>query len=314
MSDDYTLISAIGTPLTDNGERLHVEGLEAQVEDQWRGGMTGLLVAGTMGMLQLLSDETWEDLVDHCIRLSRGRGEVLVGVGDAGLTRTLARVERTNARKVDGVVALSPYFLKFGQAELVDYYTAIADASRHPLYLYDLPVLTGTKLSLETVATLARHRNIAGIKCSCEFNWTRQLLDLNLPDFRVIVAQAELIDVLFRAGVTAHLDGIFAAAPHWVSDIARSAVRGDWESAAVAQKKLIALLQLVREGPVMPTFSAIMNARGIPGNFAPRPHRPLDARRREAVLQSPIVRELLTGTPAGANGSPGGRPVSAVAR
>lgn len=295
MTHEYTLITAIGTPLTDDGERLHVEGLEAQVEDQWKGGMTGLLVAGTMGNLQLLADETWEDLVDHCIRLGRGRGEVLVGVGDAGLTRTLARIRRTNDKTVDGVVALSPYFIKFAQAELVDYYTAIADASRHPLYLYDLPVLTGTKLSLDTVATLARHPNIAGIKCSCEFNWTRQLIDLDLPGFRVIVAQAELIDVLFRAGVTAHLDGIFAAAPHWVGDIARNAVRGDWDAAAEAQRKLIALLQLVREGPVMPTFSAIMNARGIPGNYAPRPHRPLDPRRAEAVLQSPIVQELLNG-------------------
>jgi 4-hydroxy-tetrahydrodipicolinate synthase len=300
MTEAFTLISAIGTPLTDDGERLHVVGLEAQIHDQWSGGMTGLLVGGTMGMMQLLADETYEDLVDHSIRLGRGRGEVLVGVGDAGLTRTLARVRLLNEKKADGVVALAPYFLKFGQIELVDYYTAIADASRHPLYLYDLPVLTGTKLSLETVATLAGHRNIRGIKCSCDFTWTRQLIDMDLPDFRVIVAQAEIIDVLFRAGVRSHLDGIFAAAPHWVGDIARAATRGDWDSAADAQRKLIALLKVVRDRGVMPAFTVIMNARGIPGNFAPRPHRPLDPRAVEAILAEPIVQELLAAAPAAA--------------
>lgn len=304
MNDAYTLISAIGTPLHED-ERLHVEALEAQILDQWAGGMTGLLVAGTMGMLQLLPDATYEDLVDHSIRLSRGRGEVLVGVGDAGLSRTLARVHLLNQKKADGIVALAPYFVKFGQPELVDYYTAIAEASRHPLYLYDLPVLTGTKLSLETVATLAGHRNIRGIKCSCDFTWTRQLLDLDLPGFRVIVAQAEIIDVLFRAKVTSHLDGIFAAAPHWVSEIARAALRGDWDAADDAQQRVIGLLRVVREYGVMPAFTVMMNARGIPGNFAPRPHRALAPSAVEAILELPVMRQLIAGTraanlPAGA--------------
>jgi 4-hydroxy-tetrahydrodipicolinate synthase len=111
----------------------------------------------------------------------------------------------------------------------------------------------------------------------------------------VIVAQAEMIDVLFRAGVRAHLDGVYAAAPHWVGEIARAANRGDWPAAAEAQRKVIGLLQLIRENGVMSAFSAIMNARGIPGNFAPRPFRPLEPLRAEAVLHSPIMRELLAG-------------------
>jgi 4-hydroxy-tetrahydrodipicolinate synthase len=176
---------------------------------------------------------------------------------------------------------------------LVEYYAALADASKHPLYLYDLPVITGTKLELETVRAIARHRNVRGIKCSCDLGWTRQLLDLNLPNFRVIVAQAELIDVLFRAGVTEHLDGIFAAAPHWVGEIASSAMRQDWTAAAAAQQRLIDLLRLVREYGVLASFTAILNARGIPGCYAPKPYRLLEPRRLEALLSTPIMQSLL---------------------
>ena len=78
-----TLISAIGTPLAQD-ESLHVEGLEAHLADQWKNGMTGVLVGGTMGAMQLLSEETYRDLVRQSIRCSQQQGEVLVGVGDAG--------------------------------------------------------------------------------------------------------------------------------------------------------------------------------------------------------------------------------------
>ncbi len=289
---EYTLITAIGTPLNAD-ESLHTEGLHAQIDDQFRSGMTGLLVGGTMGLMQLLARNTYEQLIDESIAAAHDRGEVLVGVGDVSLARTLERVELLNQKRVDGAVALCPFLIKFSQPELVDYFSAVADASKHPLFLYDLPIMTGTKLELDTVRSLARHPNIHGIKCSCEMGWTRQLIDENLPGFRVIVAQAEMIDVLFRSGVTEHLDGIFAAAPQWVAGIAHAAVRGDWDEAAVQQQKLIGLLRVVREHGVFQAFTAIMNARGFPGSFAPRPYRPLEAGKAETLLQLPIIRELL---------------------
>jgi 4-hydroxy-tetrahydrodipicolinate synthase len=290
--ENYTLITAIGTPLAEN-DALHVEGLEAQIDDQFNNGITGLLVGGTMGAMQLLSDATYRDLAERSIEFSRGRGEVLVGAGDASFARTRDRIQFLNQKKIDGIVTLSPYLLRFSQAELVDYFTALADIARRPLFLYDLPVLTGTKLELDTVRTLSRHPNIAGIKCSGDIGTTRQLIDLNLEDFRVIVAAADMIDVLMKSGVSEHLDGVFAAAPHWVSGIAQACVRGNYEQAAKFQQKLNGVLKLLRENGVFATFTALMNARGIPGNFAAKPYRLHDARKIETLLQSPAARELL---------------------
>ena len=85
------LIAAVGTPLTSD-ESLHVEGLDAHLDDQWRHGMTGCLIGGTMGTLQLLTEQTYRDLVTHGVRLAARRGEVLIGVGDAGFARTRDRI------------------------------------------------------------------------------------------------------------------------------------------------------------------------------------------------------------------------------
>jgi 4-hydroxy-tetrahydrodipicolinate synthase len=290
----FSLISAIGTPLTAD-EQIHIEGLEAQLDDQWKSGMTGVLVGGSMGAMQLLSDQAYHQLSIESLRICRGKGEVMVGVGDTGLARTTQRIRLVNQKQVDGVVVLSPFLFKFSPEELVDYYRCLADASKAPLYLYDLPVLTGMKLSLDTVRKVAEHRNVAGIKCSCDIGWTRSLLDLKLPNFRVIVAAANLVDVLMRAEVKEHLDGVFALAPHWVSEIARAAERSDWTAAAAAQGRIIAILSVLHAHGPFATFSTIMNARGIPGNYAPKPYRPFDPATTAAILESDIVKELLRG-------------------
>jgi 4-hydroxy-tetrahydrodipicolinate synthase len=287
-----SLTSAIGTPLTAE-ESLHIEGLEAHIDEQWDRGMTGLLIGGTMGAMQLLAEQTYRDLVTHGAKYSKNRGDVLVGVGDAGFARTRERIRFANTQKVDGVVVLSPYLFRFSPSEVTSYFTALADCSTRPLYLYDLPVLTGVRLDTDTVLALSSHRNIRGIKSSGDFALTRQLIEIAPPGFRVIVAQADLLDVLLRHGVEEHLDGVFSLAPKWVRQLADAALATDWEEAKRVQGKLSALLRLLRQYGVFPTFTALLNARGVPGNFAPAPYQKLHPDVLERILSEPVVRDLL---------------------
>ena len=290
------IISAIGSPLDDGaGEVLHEEGLAAHLDDQWSHGIDGVLVAGSMGAMQLLRDETYDALCRRAADLSRGRGEILIGAGDCSFARTRARVEFLNTLAIDGVVVLPPFFFRFSQQELIDYYQALADVSRAPLYLYDLPQRTGSKIELATVVELSRHPNICGVKCSDDPAYARALRQAAADDFRVVVAQAGVVDALLREGFDEHLDGMFAIAPAWTTAIARCASRGEWAAAADYQQRLNALRdQIVRFDP-LPAMTAVLNARGIPGNFAPRPFRSLDPSQRATLLNEPAVIDLLEG-------------------
>jgi len=289
---EYRFISAIGTPL-DSDERLHVVGLRDHVEDQWAAGMSGILVAGTMGLMQLLREPTYEQLIDAAAECSAGRGEVLIGVGDAGLARTRDRIRLACRYPIDGVVAMCPYFIGFNNAELIDYYRALADASAVPLFIYHLPGLTGVNLSIETVLTLAAHPNIHGIKCSCDVAWIRNLRDAAPEGFRVIAAQAGLVDVLCEFGFGEQLDGIFSVAPAWVVAIGEAMRRGNRDAAAAHQRDLNELLRIVHQYGVFPAFTAMLNARGVAGNYAPAPFRPLDTDAQRRLLNEPIVRRLV---------------------
>lgn len=283
--------AAIGTPLTEE-ECLHVEGLRLQMQSLLEAGIEGVLAAGSMGAMQLLTHPTYADLVRHITEIAAGKCEVLVGAGDTGLARTRERILYLNGFRIDGVAVLAPFFWNFSQEELIEYYRALADVSRAPLYLYDLPQVTHTKLSLETILTLSSHPNIRGAKLSCEVSFARQLIDRVDPGFRVIVAAPDLVDVLLRSGIREHLDGMWTVAPRWTVAIGRAAAQDQWDQAAGHQRDLTALRNLI-VNLGFAVFTEIMNARGIPGEFAPRPCRRLSEPQRQSLLAEPILRRLL---------------------
>jgi len=292
------LISAIGTPVNED-ESLHTAGLEAQLDLQWRNGITGVLAAGSMGTMQLLSDQTYADLIRLSAELVSGKGELMVGVGDTSFARTRDRIHLVNRHKVDGVAVLTPYLLKFSQAELIDYFRALADESKAPIYLYDLPQITGLKVDIPTVLELCSHPNIHGVKCSDSAHETRVLIEALAecnPGFRVIIAQPLLLDMLVRQGISEHLDGVYALAPEWASTIVRHTQAGEHDQALACQRDLVALLNLIRTLGALPVFSALMNARGVPGRFAPRPFKLLSNDQIQSLLEDVTVKKLLNGS------------------
>lgn len=287
------LITALCTPLNDDGS-LHVDGLAAHLEDQWSHGVAGVLVGGTMGLMQLLDDQTYFDLVRHSAQLCKGRGEVMIGVGDTSFTRTLSRIRYAEQFDIDSIVVLSPYFFQLNQAELVAYFSGLADQSKKPLYMYDLPGRTKTTLELDTVLQLAKHPNIHGIKCSGEYTGTRRLMDHVGDKFRVVPAQPLIVDMLVRCGVRENLDGIFGILPGLSVGIAEAAEKGDYALAAQRQSDLTEFLHLVvGKYPLFPACTVVLNARGIPGRVHPVPMKSLDAAQAAKLLDEPLVRKLI---------------------
>lgn len=283
MPKSSYLITAIGTPL-DAAEELHVEGLERHLHDQWSSGIDGILVAGSMGLMQMHRDQTYHDLIKHSVDFSGGRGEVMVGVGDASFARTSNRIQVACRYPIDGVVVLAPYLFRFSQSEMVDYFCSLADISPVPLYLYDLPVRTNVAFDVATYEAVAQHPNIKGAKISGRIDIARELLNRLGDRFRIIVAEPQNLDSLLRDGIRNHLDGIFAVVPEFVVAIAAAAVEENWPRAAFYQARLNSLLHLLRSSrSVMGAFTVLMNAKGIPGNFHALPFPTLNEQEQDTL-------------------------------
>lgn len=292
MNNNTKLIAAMGTPLTDD-QALHTEGFERHIDDVIQAGLDAMLVGGTMGNMQLLNDVTYQDMARQASAGAQGQSELFIGAGDTSFARTRDKIHWLNNIAIDGITILAPYFEKYTQEELIQYYLALADEAKKPLFLYDLPARAGVALSIPTVLKLAEHPNIKGAKCSGDLGLARYLYEQSPQGFRIQVAQPNLLDILISAGLPEHVDGMYALAPQWTDDIRKAAEVGDTNTARKQQMKLSGLLMLLIKYGIMPAFTALMNAREIPGSFAPRPATPLSDEAKEQLLSDPLVIELI---------------------
>ncbi len=297
MSTPY-FITALCTPLDEN-EDLHVAGLERHVQDQQDHDIDGLLVGGTMGAMQLLKDSTYRELVQKSVEFNKGRAELMVGVGDTSLARTRDRIRMVEDLPIDALVVVTPFCIKFRQPELVHYFESLADLSPRPIYLYDLPQMTGSKVEVDTVLKLARHPNIHGIKCSDHLVTARPLMDAGIEGFRVILAQPLLMDMLLHSGVREHLDGVYGLVPHWMNQMKQAAINSDWATVEQVQRDLAALLKALIEfpAPLFASANELLRLRGVSGFCAPAPIRPLTPEQQAAFSQVPIVQKLIAESP-----------------
>lgn len=263
-------ITAIATPLHED-DSLNRDALLQHIRCQIQAGINGLLVGGTMGAMQMLTADTYQELVGQSIAAAGGRCEILVGAGDTSFSRTAERIQFLNRLPIDGVVVLPPFFLTHSQEDLIDYFEGLAGESKRPLFLYDQPLITHCKIQLETAARLSTHPNIRGIKCSDTPAYARQLMDRCNSSFRVVMAAPTLIDVFLRSGVSEHVDGVYCLCPEQIVALGRAAALGDWEHAAHLQRDVNRVSALLAAYGVWPTFTAIMHELGVDGCFKPRP-------------------------------------------
>jgi 4-hydroxy-tetrahydrodipicolinate synthase len=285
------VITALGTPLNSR-EDLHEEGMRQQIRMQLRAGVNGLLVAGSMGAMQLLKDETFTQAVAVAADEVHGQVPLIAGCGDTSFERTRARIRSVEPLGVDAVALVPPFFFRFSSAELLAYFRDLAGLTDLPVFLYDNPTWTKHSLDFDLVVGLSKTPNIVGLKASGDLLTLRRLAHQfnDSSDFAILSGQSPFFDASLRFGARGIVEGLFAVAPELGLEIWGSHQSRDWEAAGEAQRKLLRLISIVEVDSAFAGFTAAMNHRGIPGNFAPRPFAPITPEGREKV--GAILREL----------------------
>lgn len=156
-------IVALVTPFTDQ-DRVDRTALDALVDFHLEQGTDGLVVAGTTGESATLGKDEFEDLLSAVLRRADGRIPVLAGTGSASTAAAVRQTRLACELGADGVLVVTPYYLRPTQAGLLAHYRAVADASSAPVVLYNVPSRTAVDMLPETVEALAGHPRIVGIK------------------------------------------------------------------------------------------------------------------------------------------------------
>jgi 4-hydroxy-tetrahydrodipicolinate synthase len=154
---------ALATPFTDADE-VDYEALARLIDFHCEAGTDGLVIAGTTGESATLLKEEHAALVRRAVELADGRIRILAGTGSNSTRQTLALSQAVDGAGIDGFLMVAPYYNKPTQEGMYRHFTTVADAVSKPVMLYNVPGRTASDLLPETVARLAAHERIFGIK------------------------------------------------------------------------------------------------------------------------------------------------------
>jgi 4-hydroxy-tetrahydrodipicolinate synthase len=154
---------ALVTPF-DGNNRVDYASLKRLIDFHVERGSGGLVIAGTTGESPTLRRSEHIELIGRSVEIAAGRIPIIAGTGS---NSTIQSIELSLAVADPGIaayMAVVPYYNKPTQEGLYQHYTAIADAIDKPLLMYNVPGRTVADLLPETIARLATHENIFGVK------------------------------------------------------------------------------------------------------------------------------------------------------
>ncbi len=156
-------LAALITPMREDGA-IDEASLEAFIEWQIDQGTQGLVAVGTTGESPTLSHQEHRRVVELTVRVASGRVPVIAGSGSNATAEAIELARHAASVGADGILVVTPYYNKPTQEGLFLHFTAIADAVDVPLIIYNIPSRSVIDMSVATMARLAKHRNIVGVK------------------------------------------------------------------------------------------------------------------------------------------------------
>lgn len=241
------------------------------IEEQ---GVTGLVPCGTTGEMGSLTDEERREVVETTVDAADGRVPVMAGVGETAVGEVLDHIAAAAEAGADSALVVAPYFGGDAPAEgNEEFFRAIADESELPVYLYNIPPAVGQDIDEDTVAALADHDNVAGIKDSSgDVTYFNSLIRRTPDDFEVYQGW----DGAYAPSLAMGADGGVNALTHFFGDVyaevAEALEDGDVERARERQLGVIdEVFEACREHGFAPATKAVLAERGVIPHGAVRP-------------------------------------------
>lgn len=227
---------AIVTPMKDNQD-VNYDKLEELINQQIDAGTDAIVIAGTTGESSTLTMEEHHDVIRAAVEFTKHRVPVVAGTG-SNCTRTAIQLsQEAEEAGVDGLLVVTPYYNKATQAGLVSHYSQIADSTKCPIIMYNVPGRTGCNLLPETVATLfSAKENIVGLK-EATGNMAQASKTMALTDGKIDMYSGEdgLVVPLLSIGAVGVISVWSNVAPAKVHQMCDSFFKGDIETARKIQ-------------------------------------------------------------------------------
>ena len=228
-------------------------------------------------------------MISIAIEEAAGKCKVMAGTGSNNTAEAISLTSYAKKAGADCALLISPYYNKPTQDGHVAHYRAIADAAGLPLFVYNIPGRTGVNILPETIAKMADHPMIVGVKeASGSLDQISRLIQLTGGRMTVLSGDDSLTLPLMAVGGHGVIAVVSNVAPAKTVAMVRAARDGDYTRARKLHYELLPLIQaLFTETNPIP----IKAAMAMLGKCAPELRMPLtpitepNRKRLEAVLR-----------------------------
>jgi len=277
--------TALVTPFRKDGS-LDEPAIRRLARRQIEGGIHFLSPVGTTGEAPTLSHSEKLRVIELVVEENNGRLPVLAGAGGYDTRETIALVRDIEKVGADGILSVTPYYNKPTQEGLYQHYKAIAESTRLPIVLYNVPGRTGVNVEVATTVRLSAIENIVGIKEASGSVVQMSEIFAQAPDDFILLSGDDPLTVAAMAvGGRGVISVASNVAPSEMAQIVEMAENGDYAGARKLHSWLLPLCQVnfVESNPI--PVKAAMAAMGLLEENYRLPMVPPSPAAREKVLR-----------------------------
>ena len=276
----------VATPFDSSG-RVDPAALRRNVTRSLEGGVAGIVALGSNGEAPLL-DEAESDAVIACVRESVPAGNlVIAGTGRESTVATIAASRRAASLGADAVLVRTPSYFKprMTREAFGSHYRAVADAVDVPVLLYNYPAVTGVTFAPDTIADLAAHPNIAGIKeTSTDAAQIGAYIDAAAGQrFEVLAGSAPAFYAALCLGASGAILAAACVVPRACVALFEAFRRGDRDRARDLQRRILPIAHAVTGGYGVPGLKLALDLTGYVGGSPRQPLLPAGNDARQAI-------------------------------
>ena len=267
----------VPTPFTAEGG-LALPSLKENLAHWNRFDLRGYIVLGSNGEFVFLSEQEKLKVLETARTTTPPDRLLIAGTGCEGTRETVELTKKAAASGADAALVLTPSYYKgrMTPEALVRHYHTVADASPIPILIYNMPACTGIDLDAATIAAIATHPNIIGLKDSggnvVKMGDIRQLVG---PEFQVLAGSASFLLPALSIGAVGGVLALANIAPEQCLAIHQRFQDGEWKQAREIQVRMIPVNAAVTRGWGVPALKTAMDMLGLYGGPVRPPLLPL---------------------------------------
>ena len=278
------MATAIVTPMTHDG--IDYEALGRFIDFQIESGINAIVVMGTTGENATIEYADQKEIIRYTVEKVNKRVPVIAGTGTNNTDHVLHNTRNACEVGADAILVVTPYYNKATQNGLYKHFWTIADASTVPVILYNVPGRTGCNLLPKTVARLAEHPNIVGIKeATGSMAQTVEILHLCGDKIDVYSGEDALTVSMMAMGGKGTISVMSNVVPAQAVAMTDACKAGDFKAAAKMQCSLMPLINaLFSEVNPIPAKAAV-SAMGFGEEHLRMPLTPMEEGPRAVLFE-----------------------------